>query len=463
MRWRSWGPALLAVCLCAPALSVTASAAASPPLNCPSPGQPAPPANRALSTPASSGTKPAAPPTPTPDVAALCARQAQIEATRLQLNSNVTVAMAVQERLTRSLEENARQQAVIQARIVEVRGELKALDDQIERLTAAEVLTEAGIQRDRAEAGSLARSIYRTPDSLLLAALKAHSLGQLISISADLLATGVRVQRSQRQLIADLHRLEAERAAAVAARTAKRDLEQELAKQSDKVAQLQREQEESTRLLAGQIARTRAELDRLARQSGELARQITAALEAEQNVILAAAMQQAWAQAMLWEASPGHPSVGISAHHSKAFRFIWPEPSGVVSQRFGPTELALAPPYGPYPHFHTGIDIADAAGTSVLAADDGVVAVVGHGTTGYGNFVVLAHRDSMMTLYGHLQATLVEPGDMVTQRQPIGLEGSSGNSTGPHVHFELRIRDEPNDPAPYLPPGAPSTSGMDGT
>lgn len=463
MSPRSAGIALLAALLCAALLGAGSAVAAPTPPVCPSaaPAGPATPRPTPTATPKPATAKPTS--APTPDVAALCARQAQIEATRLQLNSNVTVAMAVQERLTRSLEENARQQAAIQARIVEVRAELNALDQQIDRLAQAQLRTEAGIERDRVEAGALARSIYRTPDSLLLAALKAHSLGQLISISADLLSTGVRVQRSQRQLIADLHRLEAERAAAEAARSAKRDLQQELAKQSEKVAQLQREQEESTRLLAGQIARTQAELDRLARQSVEIAHQITAALEAEQNVILATAMQQAWAQVILWEASSGHPSVGISAHHSKAFRFIWPEPAGVVSQRFGPTELALAPPYGPYPHFHTGIDIADAAGTPVLAADDGVVAVVGHGTTGYGNYVVLAHRDSLMTLYGHLQATVVEPGDMVTQRQPIGLEGSSGNSTGPHVHFELRIHDEPNDPAPYLPPGAPSTSGMDGT
>jgi murein DD-endopeptidase MepM/ murein hydrolase activator NlpD len=92
----------------------------------------------------------------------------------------------------------------------------------------------------------------------------------------------------------------------------------------------------------------------------------------------------------------------------------------------------------------------------VLAADDGVVALVGTGMTGYGNYVVIAHAGGLDTLYGHLSAALVKPGQTVTQGTVVGLEGSTGNSTGPHLHFELRIGGRPVDPTPYLPPGAPS-------
>ncbi|TMG23703.1 MAG: M23 family metallopeptidase, partial [Chloroflexi bacterium] len=60
------------------------------------------------------------------------------------------------------------------------------------------------------------------------------------------------------------------------------------------------------------------------------------------------------------------------------------------------------------------------------------------------------------TLYGHLSTALVKVGQPVTQGQVVGLEGSSGSSTGPHLHFELRINQKPVDPTPYLPPGAPS-------
>jgi murein DD-endopeptidase MepM/ murein hydrolase activator NlpD len=92
----------------------------------------------------------------------------------------------------------------------------------------------------------------------------------------------------------------------------------------------------------------------------------------------------------------------------------------------------------------------------VYAADDGIVALVGSSSSGYGNYVVIAHSGGLDTLYGHLSTSLVKPGQQVTQGQTIGLEGSSGNSTGPHVHFELRINQTPINPAPYLPPGQPS-------
>ena len=88
--------------------------------------------------------------------------------------------------------------------------------------------------------------------------------------------------------------------------------------------------------------------------------------------------------------------------------------------------------------------------------DDGVVILVGSGPYGYGNYVVLQHTGGLTTLYGHLNRPLVKVGDQVSQGQPIGLEGSTGNSTGPHLHFELRIDNKPVDPTPYLPPGAPS-------
>ena len=127
-----------------------------------------------------------------------------------------------------------------------------------------------------------------------------------------------------------------------------------------------------------------------------------------------------------------------------------------TSQGFGPSTFWFEPAYGQYPHFHTGIDMVAPFGTVVHAADDGVVALVGSSSTGYGNYVVIAHSGGLDTLYGHLSTAVVKVGDLVTQGQPVGLEGSTGNSTGAHLHFELRINQRPVDPAPYLPPGAPS-------
>src|SRR5207302_1617639 len=88
--------------------------------------------------------------------------------------------------------------------------------------------------------------------------------------------------------------------------------------------------------------------------------------------------------------------------------------------------ITLEPPFGPYRHFHTGVDIAAALGTPVMAAADGVVVAVGHTTVGYGVYVVIAHGGGIATLYGHLLQTNATVGDRVVRGQVIGLEGSTG-------------------------------------
>ncbi len=87
---------------------------------------------------------------------------------------------------------------------------------------------------------------------------------------------------------------------------------------------------------------------------------------------------------------------------------------------------------------HRAIDIAANLGTPVTAADRGVVIRAGWNNQGYGMFVVIDHRIDYVTLYAHLSEVLVQEGDVVAQGQVIGKIGSTGNSTGPHLHFEIR-------------------------
>lgn len=91
-------------------------------------------------------------------------------------------------------------------------------------------------------------------------------------------------------------------------------------------------------------------------------------------------------------------------------------------------------------HGYNGVDLADSVGTPVHAAASGVVIVsrVGGWNTGYGNYVVISHSNGTQTLYAHLSSNLVSAGQTVSQGQTIGLMGSTGHSTGPHVHFEIR-------------------------
>ena len=134
--------------------------------------------------------------------------------------------------------------------------------------------------------------------------------------------------------------------------------------------------------------------------------------------------------------------------------------SGVVSQPFGPTRLSLEPPvtYNGifYPHFHTGLDIAAPMDSLVGASAPGTVLLAttsrdsNGNVVGYGNYVVIAHGNGFLTVYGHLDRILVVPGQQVTAGQVIGLVGSTGWSTGPHVHFEIRNNGIFVDPAPYI-------------
>jgi len=99
--------------------------------------------------------------------------------------------------------------------------------------------------------------------------------------------------------------------------------------------------------------------------------------------------------------------------------------------------------------FHPGLDLPWPSGTEVMAAGDGRVAFVGQ-INGYGNVIDIDHGGGLITRYGHLSAFIAKQGDTVTTGTPIGRVGSTGRSTGPHLHFEVRRNDQPVDPNTYL-------------
>jgi LysM repeat protein len=101
---------------------------------------------------------------------------------------------------------------------------------------------------------------------------------------------------------------------------------------------------------------------------------------------------------------------------------------------------------------HPGFDIGGWTGAPVKAADGGYVAVATGGWNGgYGNHVIIDHGNGYSTLYAHLNSIFVKPGESVTRGQQVGSIGVSGNSTGPHLHFEIRYQGAPRNPWSYLP------------
>jgi len=98
---------------------------------------------------------------------------------------------------------------------------------------------------------------------------------------------------------------------------------------------------------------------------------------------------------------------------------------------------------------HTGIDIAAPMGSPVVAAEDGkVIYVDWYGS--YGNTVIVDHDGVISTMYPHLSEFLVKEGEIVVRGQEIARVGSTGLSTGHHIHFEVRVNGEPTDPWPFL-------------
>ena len=117
-------------------------------------------------------------------------------------------------------------------------------------------------------------------------------------------------------------------------------------------------------------------------------------------------------------------------------RFAWPT-QGILTQR--------------YWSGHLGIDIGNRTGTPIRAADAGYVVLAGVDTWGYGNQVLIDHGNGYMTRYAHLNQIQVKAGDIVQRNQQIGTMGSTGRSTGPHLHFEIIYNRQRRNPLGFLP------------
>jgi murein DD-endopeptidase MepM/ murein hydrolase activator NlpD len=123
---------------------------------------------------------------------------------------------------------------------------------------------------------------------------------------------------------------------------------------------------------------------------------------------------------------------------------MWPV-EGRVGSSFGQRQ----DPINGEGAFHSGLDIDAPYGTPVRAAADGDVTGMSMGA-GYGRQIVLDHGHEVLTVYGHLSAIAVVPGQHVTRGQIIGNVGQSGRATGPHLHYEVRVHNVPVNPHKYL-------------
>ncbi len=108
---------------------------------------------------------------------------------------------------------------------------------------------------------------------------------------------------------------------------------------------------------------------------------------------------------------------------------------GVITSKFGQRD----DPFSHIEKMHKGTDIAGNSGEEILAAQDGIVSYVGYEEDGYGNYLSIAHGDTLKTIYAHCSKVLVKKGETVKKGQTVALVGNTGASTGNHLHFEIRI------------------------
>jgi murein DD-endopeptidase MepM/ murein hydrolase activator NlpD len=323
--------------------------------------------------------------------------------------------------------------AVLQTRLANARTRLDTLEqtiaDQTVRLTRLRGQYDIALARLERRV----RELYMTdgPDALSFV-LGTASFADLID-NLDLLG---RIGRQDEQIAARVKRArdgaadarrrtraaqkEAVRveAAAASATSEQRDLVVRMVASRDELVAAEQQKRRTLASIQTDRGAVLAEIDDLAAQSEALAAQIRAAQER-------AAQQQA-------SATSAAPAVSGSGQLS------WPV-SGPVTSGFGSR----------WGRMHEGIDIAVGTGTPVHAAAAGTVIYAGW-MEGYGNLVAIDHGNGLSTAYGHNSALVSSVGQTVSAGQVIAYSGSTGHSTGPHVHFEVRVNGSPVDPLGYL-------------
>ena len=348
----------------------------------------------------------------------------QIIATKAQIGQLLSQERQLQSQIA-SLDS---QLQAVQVQIDQETAKLIQLGQQVDLAKEQLALKQAELAQHIADFGHRMRIMYKSGQvsglELVFSAANFTDLMNRIFFFNDI------VREDRRQL----GELQKERAAI---EVMKADLEAKQAQQAQVVKQIQ---DQKTQLLA------------IRDQRAASVKQI-AAIEARfQQMLADMEAQRAALQAQI--ASLIHES--FRARSSGKWK--WPI-DGVITQGFGCTTYPFEPydPSCPSHHFHSGLDIATDYGTPVHAADGGIVHNFtmgcgwGGGLCGYGRYVVMVHAGGFTTLYGHLSGWAVGDGVQVDKDTVIGYEGSTGNSTGPHVHFEIDLAGTPVDPLAYLP------------
>jgi murein DD-endopeptidase MepM/ murein hydrolase activator NlpD len=391
--------------------------------------------------------------------AAVDPNQAAYAELKSRLTGDVASALDAEQKLSAVLDGYAVSEQALTDQITQEEQVIATLEDEIAKLDTQIADTQARIDVEKEQLAVMARAIARQPSSLWMLIARTGNLRDALVATSEVVVAGQRAHALQVKLEADLAKLQTERAARQA------DLDREngtldllnanLSSLQDAISR----QTDVSSQLSDLISQIQDAQSQLTNQPPDVTAELAQLLESQEQDLIQRSYDTAWIQAQVGAGLAMVSGALPLGKQIAGLTLSWPMAHFAITQPFGPTSVSLEPPLGPYPHFHTGIDMAAPLGTPVVAAGDGVVVAVGHTAVGYGNYVIIAHGGGIDTLYGHLLQTSVNAGDKVVSGQLVGLEGSTGFSTGPHLHFELRVQNHVVDPMPYLPVPGTSWSG----
>ena len=337
--------------------------------------------------------------------------------------------------------------------IIDRQKQVADLDSRISSVSAQHAQVSVQLKADRTELSAIVRRLYKHQDNFFISLIRAGGFGGFLEVLGYSDIVVDRERDLLRQVEADDVALAHAEATLTRSRSSKKAVLDQLVVARTTLATDIANQQSLQTQLQGTIDLGLSALDAMQTDTPDLAAKRAQLVKLKTDSVLSQIEQAVFASNSFSQ------TAGVIAQDpilDSTGKLLVPIPHATVTQWFGPTSFAFEGSYAGYPHFHTGIDLAVPLGTPVFAAADGVVQMAGPMTdasgalVGYGNYIIIQHDAGLKTLYGHLLAIGVTQGQAVKRGQLIGLVGTTGNSTGPHTHFEVRVDDSPIDPMQFL-------------
>lgn len=332
------------------------------------------------------------------------------------------------EEVMEDLEAQQKEISKIEKEIDEKEAERQELQKKLDKVKAETEVIQKNYEKTKKDVGSRVRSMYKSGSiGIIDVIMDSASPGEFVDNVFFMQKIFKSDQKAIEQLEADKRALERKQKEISEIKeqveASKESLKQQKASEVVKKEKLKKE-----------VAAVQAEFDRIAREQR--------AMEAELARIEAEAQQKAEE-----EAQGGGTSGGGSGSTAKpgSGGMVWPTTSRYITSPFG---YRIHPTLG-ISRLHTGVDLGAPTGAPIYAAKAGVVAYAGR-MGSYGNLIIVSHGGNLSTRYAHCNSISVRKGQSVAQGQVIGAVGSTGRSTGPHLHFEVRVGGTPVQPLGYI-------------